>query len=67
LKGKGRYYWRNGDYDFIVNGEVFKSALPYKILSKMFHPLAGLMERRIVRKNGLTTMKKVKPSKKESK
>ena len=60
LSGKGKHYWRTGDYDFIIHAEIFKSALPYKILSKFLYPLAGLMERRVVRKNGKITMKKVK-------
>lgn len=60
LSGKGKYYWRTSDYDFIIHAEIFKSALPYKILSKFLYPLAGLMERRVVRKNGRITMKKVK-------
>ena len=65
LRGRGKYFWRTGDYNFIVNGEVFKSALPYKILSKIF--LAKLLERRVVRKNGRTTLKKVKASDQKTK
>jgi hypothetical protein len=59
LSGKGKYYWETGNYDFIIHSEIFKSALPYKIASKLFHPIAGLMERRIVRQNGTVTVKKV--------
>jgi hypothetical protein len=60
LRGRGKYYWRSGDYDFLIHAEVFKSALPYKLLSKMFDPLTGLLERRVVRRNGKTSLKKVK-------
>ncbi|NOY74471.1 MAG: hypothetical protein GXP32_01605 [Kiritimatiellaeota bacterium] len=60
LKSKGEYYWRSGNYDFIVNAEVFKTALPYKIIPKLFNPLTKLASKRIVRRDGRTIIKKVK-------
>ena len=60
LRSKGKYYWTTGDFNFIIHAEVLKSVLPYKIFSKIFDPLSGLMERRIIRKNGDVKWENVK-------
>ena len=59
LRSKGEYYWSTGDFNFLIHAEIMKSILPFKIITKIFDPISGLMESRVIRKNGEIKWKKV--------
>ena len=59
LRSKGKYFWATGDFNFLVHAEVLKSVLPFKIITKIFDPITGLMESRVVRKQGKISWEKI--------
>jgi hypothetical protein len=52
LRSEGKYYWATGNFNFLVHAEVLKSMLPFKIITRIFDPITGLMETRVVRDKG---------------
>ena len=59
LRGQGKYFWATGNFNFLVHAEVLKTVLPFKLMTKMFDPITGLMESRVVRKHGKISWEKI--------
>jgi len=59
LRSEGKYYWSTGNFNFLVHAEVLKSILPFKIMTKIFDPITGLMETRVVRDKGKIKWQKI--------
>ncbi len=52
LRSRGKFFWATGDFNFLVHAEVLKSVLPFKMLTRIFDPITGLMESRVIREDG---------------
>jgi len=59
LRSEGKYFWSTGNFNFLVHAEVLKSMLPFKIITKIFDPITGLMETRVVRDKGVIKWQKI--------
>ncbi len=59
LKSNGKLFWTTGDFNFLVHAELLKTMLPFKMLTVLFDPITGLMENRVIRKNGEIKWEKI--------
>jgi hypothetical protein len=59
LRSEGKYYWSTGNFNFLVHAEVLKSMLPFKLITKIFDPITGLMETRVIRDKGVIKWQKI--------
>ncbi len=58
LTAKGAFFWENDDFNFTIQARLLESALPLK-LSRIFNPLAWILESRVRRQGNQTKWERI--------